>query len=76
MIAQQIAEAKENSATSNGSIPTFASRPSRAELIARGEAIRKQCPRRSHALWQATPDRPDPVHLVKEGDGEIGRAHV
>jgi uncharacterized protein (DUF2252 family) len=68
MIALQTPEAKENAATRNGSIPTFVPRPSRAELIARGEALRKTCPRRSHALWQAPPDRPDPVDLVKDGD--------
>ncbi len=43
-------------------------RPSRAELIARGEHLRKTCPRRSHAVWQAQPARPDPVQLVEEGD--------
>ncbi len=47
---------------------TFASRPSRSELIARGEAMRKQCPRNSHAVWSAPDDRPDPVRLVEEGN--------
>ena len=42
---------------------TFATRPSRADLIARGEAMRKQCPRSSHALWSAPNDRPDPLRL-------------
>ena len=32
---------------------TFAPRPSRAELVAGGEAMRKQCPRSSHAVWTA-----------------------
>src|SRR5262249_48943364 len=49
-------------------IPTFAPRPSRAELIARGENLRKKCPRRSHAAWQAPADRPDPAQLVEEGN--------
>jgi uncharacterized protein (DUF2252 family) len=49
-------------------IPSFAPRPSRAELIARGENLRKKCPRRSHAAWQAPSDRPDPVQLVEEGN--------
>ncbi len=48
--------------------PAFTERPTRAELLARGEALRKKCPRRSHAAWKAPPDRPDPVRLVEEGD--------
>jgi uncharacterized protein (DUF2252 family) len=51
---------------------TFAPRPSRAELIARGEAMRKQCPRSSHTTWAAPQDRPDPVQLVEAAnDGRI-----
>ncbi len=49
-------------------LQTFAPRPPRAELIARGEAMRKQCPRGSHALWRAPHDRPDPLWLVEEGN--------
>jgi uncharacterized protein (DUF2252 family) len=41
----------------------------RAELIARGEAVRKQCPRGSHAVWSAPHDRPDSLRLVEEGNG-------
>ena len=48
---------------------TFAPRPSRAELVAGGEAMRKQCPRSSHAVWSAPHDRPDPLQLVEEGNG-------
>jgi uncharacterized protein (DUF2252 family) len=47
---------------------TFAPRPSRSELIARGEAMRKQCPRRSHAAWIAPHDRPDPLVLIEEAN--------
>jgi uncharacterized protein (DUF2252 family) len=49
-------------------IPAFVPHPSRSELLARGEELRKKCPRRSHAVWQAPPDRPDPVQLVIAGD--------
>lgn len=50
----------------------FAPRPSRAELVARSEAMRKQCPRSSHAIWRAPADRPDPLRLVEEAnDGRI-----
>jgi uncharacterized protein (DUF2252 family) len=55
-------------ASANGPLPTLAPRPSRAELIARGEQMRKSCPRRSQALWQAPPDRPDPVQLVEQAN--------
>src|SRR5262249_8667716 len=61
-------EAKEATPTVNGPIRTLAPRPSRSELIARGEALRKKCPRSSHADWKAPSDRPDPVQLVEEGD--------
>jgi uncharacterized protein (DUF2252 family) len=46
----------------------FAPRPLRAELVARGEAMRKQCPRSSHAVWSAPHDRPDPVQLIEEAN--------
>ncbi|MFL5240867.1 MAG: DUF2252 domain-containing protein [Gemmataceae bacterium] len=68
MTALQIREPIEMTGPANGSIPTFARRPSRAELIARGEGLRNKCPRRAHAIWQAPANRPDPVQLVKEGD--------
>ena len=47
---------------------TFAPRPSRAELIARGEAVRKKCPRGSHAAWNAPRDRPNPLQLIEEAN--------
>src|SRR3954468_13542885 len=46
----------------------FAPRPSRADLNSQGEALRKKCQRRSHGVWQAPPNRPDPVQLVEEGN--------
>jgi uncharacterized protein (DUF2252 family) len=50
-------------------IGTFAPRPSRAELIVRGEAMRKKCPRGSHAFWSAPGDRPNPLQLIEEANG-------
>ncbi len=47
---------------------SFAPRPSRAEMIARGEAVRKECPRSAHAVWKAPRDRPDPLRLVEEAN--------
>jgi uncharacterized protein (DUF2252 family) len=47
---------------------TFAPRPPRDELIARGEAMRKQCPRSSHAVWRAPHDRPDSIQLIEEAN--------
>jgi uncharacterized protein (DUF2252 family) len=49
-------------------LPTFAPRPSRTEWIARGEAMRKQCPRSAHAEWSAPADRPSPLRLVEEAN--------
>jgi uncharacterized protein (DUF2252 family) len=46
-------------------------RPTQAELRAKGKALRKKCPRSSHATWKARPDRRDPVDLVEEAN--IGR---
>src|ERR1022692_941649 len=64
----QTRQVKDAKASANGPLPTLAPRPSRAELISRGEQMRKACPRRSHAVWQAPPTRPDPVQLIEEGD--------
>ena len=46
----------------------FPSRPSYAELFARGEAIRAKVPRSSHAAWKPATGRPDPLRLIKEAD--------
>lgn len=67
----QTREVKDASVTSNGKtgqIPAFAPRPSRQELVARGVELRKKCQRRAHAGWVAPANRPDPVHLVEEGN--------
>ncbi len=37
-----------------------------AESKARGKEARVKCPRDSHATFEATPDRPDPVSLLEE----------
>jgi uncharacterized protein (DUF2252 family) len=37
-----------------------------AERAAIGKAARAEVPRKSHAGWQASPDRPDPVELLEE----------
>jgi hypothetical protein len=47
----------------------FAPRLSRAELMSRGETMRKICPRGCHAAWSAPHDRPDPIRLI-EGANE------
>jgi len=71
MLEIQTRGVNEAQTPTNGHIPAFAFRPSRSELIAKGEYLRRQCARRSHAVWQAPPDRPDPVRLVEEGN--LGR---
>jgi uncharacterized protein (DUF2252 family) len=51
---------------------SFAPRPSRAELIALGKAMRDKCPRSSHAVWKPPQDRPDPVRLIEiSNEGRI-----
>ena len=37
-----------------------------AERVARGKAARKEIPRRSHAEWEPSPARPDPIALLEE----------
>lgn len=48
--------------------PTLFSRLSRAELLARGEALRAECPRSSHAFWKASKNRTSPLLLIKQAD--------
>jgi uncharacterized protein (DUF2252 family) len=68
MLELQTREAPSAPTGANGHAPTIASRPSRSELFARGEALRKQCPRSAHAAWKPGHDRPDPVQLVLESN--------
>jgi uncharacterized protein (DUF2252 family) len=42
--------------------------PSRAELQAQGNALRRQCSRTSHAAWEAPADRKDPIRLLEESN--------
>jgi uncharacterized protein (DUF2252 family) len=42
--------------------------PTREDLIAFGKSLRDKCPRQSHALWQAPPDRRDPLDLIRESN--------
>src|SRR5215472_14353248 len=51
----------------NSGIP----RATQAELHAKGKKLREKCPRSSHAIWKAPPDRRDPVCLVE--DANAGR---
>jgi uncharacterized protein (DUF2252 family) len=44
------------------------SQQSVAERRALGVAARKRAPRTSHAAWSPTPDRPDPIALLKSQD--------
>jgi uncharacterized protein (DUF2252 family) len=60
--------ANDSPAQSTGAVPTFGARPSRSELIARGKAMRKTCPRSSHAAWIAPSDRPGPIRLIEQSN--------
>jgi uncharacterized protein (DUF2252 family) len=46
--------------------PSLLFHPTRNEQYEMGKSLRVKCPRRSHSVWQATPDRPDPVQLLVE----------
>jgi uncharacterized protein (DUF2252 family) len=48
-------------------IPTVI-RTSHAELYAKGEKLRKKCPRSSHAEWKPKRGRVNPVQLVEQGN--------
>lgn len=41
-------------------------RPTREELVRAGQGLRVACPRGSHARWQPSSDRRDPVELLRE----------
>jgi uncharacterized protein (DUF2252 family) len=43
-------------------------RATQAELYAKGKKLRKKCPRSSHAIWKAPPDRRDPIDLVEDAN--------
>lgn len=49
-------------------VMAFPSRPSRAELIARGQELRIKVPRDLHAVWKPPKDRVNPLVLIKESD--------
>jgi uncharacterized protein (DUF2252 family) len=66
-----VALPKDSERPAGEHLPTFAPRPSRAEMTAQGEAIRKRCPRKAHGLWNAPHDRPAPLQLIEEGN--LGR---
>jgi hypothetical protein len=40
-------------------------RPSLAERMAMGRALRNKVPRESHATWRAGKDRADPVAIIE-----------
>jgi uncharacterized protein (DUF2252 family) len=48
-----------------GAIPRI-ERPSLEERVALGRAARAEVPRSSHAAWEPSPGRPDPVALLEE----------
>jgi len=52
--------------TSSSKKTAVASRPSQAELYAMGKSLRDKCPRKSHEVWKAPRNRPDPVRLLEE----------
>lgn len=57
----EAAVTKEPSQTGARVMPYLAVR----ERAGRGKAARKSCPRSSHAAWDPTADRPDPIDLLE-----------
>jgi uncharacterized protein (DUF2252 family) len=50
----------------------FQTHPTHAELLGMGKALREKCPRSSHAVWKAPPNRPCPLELLLESsEGRI-----
>lgn len=49
----------------------FEFHPTRAELLQSGKSLRDKCPRESHAVWKAPPDRADPIDLLEQAN--VGR---
>lgn len=48
--------------------PSLKSHPTLKELYALGKSLRDKCPREAHAVWQAPPNRPDPLALMEESN--------
>lgn len=55
---------KSQLSTQTGS--AFGIHPSRDELYQMGKSLRDNCPRASHAVWQRSADRPDPIVLLEQ----------
>ena len=47
---------------------SFVSRPSLDDLYEEGKSLREKCPRKSHAVWKAPDNRPDPLRLLEESN--------
>ncbi|MBL8795226.1 MAG: DUF2252 domain-containing protein [Planctomycetia bacterium] len=45
---------------------SFETHPTHDELLDMGKALRDQCPRKSHAAWQPSAQRPDPLVLLEQ----------
>ena len=44
------------------------SRSSLDDLYEEGKSLREKCPRKSHAVWKAPDNRPDPLRLLEESN--------
>lgn len=64
----KLVTAKEDRKPAADEHPAFLPHPTRAELYAMGEKLRKKCPRSSHADWKPLKERRDPVELVEEAN--------
>src|SRR5689334_6114473 len=47
---------------------SFQTHPTHSELLEMGKSLREKCPRKSHAVWGARENRPDPLALLEESN--------
>jgi uncharacterized protein (DUF2252 family) len=59
---------KASRKSSTGNQPAAERRLSHADLYAMGKSLREKCPRKSHAVWKAAGNRPDPLLLLEESN--------
>ena len=59
---------QESRRSSSVTTRSFVSRPSLDDLYEEGKSLRGKCPRKSHAVWKAPDNRPDPLRLLEESN--------
>ena len=68
MKAEATLDKPESRQSDNINNPSLLAHDSRVERKALGKALRDPCPRISHAKWEPSHNRPDPIRLVLKAD--------